>query len=314
MAIAATRAETAARPVGLWHAFKKHWLVYLLGVALPLALYVAFVGYPLVYSVYLSFVDWNGLSAHMAFIGLGNYRELLNDGVFWDALTGTLKWTAGTLVFADGVAFVFAVFLRTGNVYFGTALRTLLFLPVTMSLVAIGLMFSFILNPAFGVINMVAQVAGLGNVNVDLLGNTGTVLFTLIAVFGWSYVGIPMMLFDAGLTQIPSELYEAARIEGAGGLQTLRYVTLPMLRPIFVVVTMLAVLDALRAFDIVLVMTRGGPGTTSDVLGYFMYITSFTETRFGYGASISTIILLLSTVFAIVYLRRVGSEILNASE
>jgi ABC-type sugar transport system permease subunit len=175
-------------------------------------------------------------------------------------------------------------------------------------------MFSFILNSAFGVITVILQDIGMGNLNVDLLGDSGSAIYTLIFVFGWSYVGIPMMLFDAGLTQIPAELYETARIEGANGLQILRYVTIPILRPIFMVVTILAVIEALRTFDIVLVMTRGGPGTASDVLGYFMYIEAFTENRYGYGAAISTVILLLCGVFALVYLRRVGRDVLNATE
>jgi len=313
VAAATTLVHYVTHPSTTWRAFRKHWFVYLAGVLLPVALYGTFVGYPLVYSVYLSFVDWNGLSANMKFVGLSNYSELFHDSIFWDSLKNTLKWIVGAIIFADGIAFLLAVFLRSHRVHFGTFFRLLLFLPVTMSLVSVGLMFSFILNPAFGVISVILQDIGLGSLNIDLLGDTNKVVYTLIVVFGWSYVGIPMMLFDAGLTQIPVELYEAAKIEGANGTQILRYVTIPMLRPIFIVVTILAVIEALRTFDIVLVMTRGGPGTTSDVLGYFMYITSFTETRFGYGASVSTVILLLSSLFAIVYLRRVGSDIFNAA-
>jgi raffinose/stachyose/melibiose transport system permease protein len=314
LAAVTSSAPPISRPAGHWRAFKKHWVVYVAGVLLPLILYCIFVGYPLVYNVYLSFVDWNGLSAHMKFVGFSNYTELFHDSIFWDSLTNTLRWVAGAIIFADGVAFLLAVFLRSNKVHLGTALRMLFFLPVTMSLVSISLMFSFILNPAFGVISVILQDIGLGSLNVDLLGNSSSAIYTLIAVFGWSYVGIPMMLFDAGLTQIPAELYEAARLEGAGTAQILFRVTMPILRPIFLVVTILAVIEALRTFDIVLVMTRGGPGTASDVLGYFMYIAAFTETRFGYGAAISTVILLFSAVFALTYLRRVGRDVLHASE
>jgi ABC-type sugar transport system permease subunit len=119
------------------------------------------------------------------------------------------------------------------------------------------------------------------------------------------------MLFDAGLTQIPQELYESSRLEGANAFQQLRFVTLPMLRPIFMVVTVLAVLEALRAFDLVLVMTRGGPGHASDTLGYFMWVQSFAERRFGYGAAISTVMLLMSSAFAVVYVRRAGRDALG---
>ncbi len=310
----ATPAPRVSRLAIQWRAFKKHWIVYVAGVLLPVTLYAIFVGYPLVYNVYLSFVDWNGLSTTMKFVGFSNYTELFHDPTFWDSLKNTLRWVAGAIVFADGVAFLFAVFFRSGKVHFGTFFRMLFFLPVTMSLVSISLMFSFILSPAFGVITVLLQDIGLGNLNVDLLGDSSTAIYTLIAVFGWSYVGIPMMLFDAGLTQIPGELYEAARIEGANSAQIMFRVTIPILRPIFLVVTILAVIEALRTFDIVLVMTRGGPGTASDVLGYFMYISAFTENRYGYGAAISTVLLLFSVVFALVYLRRVGRDVLHASE
>lgn len=312
--VVATPAPHTSRSARQWRAFKKHWFVYVAGVLLPVMLYAVFVGYPLVYNVYLSFVDWNGLSATMKFVGLSNYNELFHDSIFWDSLKNTLRWVVGAIVFADGVAFLLAVFFRSGKVYFNTFFRMLFFLPVTMSLVSIGLMFSFILNPAFGVVSVILQDIGMGSLNVDLLGNSTSTIYTLIAVFGWSYVGIPMMLFDAGLTQIPGELYEAARIEGANSAQIMFHVTIPILRPIFLVVTILAVIEALRTFDIVLVMTRGGPGTASDVLGYFMYISAFTENRFGYGAAISTVLLLVSVVFALVYLRRVGRDVLHASE
>jgi ABC-type sugar transport system permease subunit len=289
---------------------RRHWLVFVFGILLPLAVYLAFVGYPIVYTVYLSFQSWDGLSPVIKYIGLANYRELFHDPNFWLSFENTLKWTAGTLVFTNVIAFMLAVVLRSRRVFFGTFLRLFFFVPVTMSLVAIGLMFSFILTPAFGGLDIVAQWFGFSG-GPDLLGNPSTALYTLIVVFGWSYLGIPLILFDTGLTQIPQELYESSRLEGATAFQQMRFVTLPMLRPIFMVVTVLAVLEALRAFDLVLVMTRGGPGHASATLGYFMWTESFYEQRFGYGAAISTVMLLLSSVFAIIYVRRAGRDALG---
>jgi multiple sugar transport system permease protein len=122
------------------------------------------------------------------------------------------------------------------------------------------------------------------------------------------------MLFDTGLTQIPQELYESSRLEGASAWQQMRFVTLPLLRPVFMVVTVLAVLEALRAFDLVLVMTRGGPGHATNTLGYFMWSASFSQQRFGYGAAISTVMLVLSSVFAVIYVRRAGREALGGAD
>lgn len=292
-----------------WRRLLQHREVFAFGVMLPLIVYLLFVGYPIVYTIFLSFRQWDGFSATIRYVGLENYRQLAADSDFWLALGNTVKWTGGSLLFANVLAFLLAVILRSRYIYFANVLRVCFFLPVTMSLVAIGLMFSFILTPAFGAVALVAQALGVQE--PDLLGDPNLALWTLIAVFGWSYLGIPLVLFDAGLTQVPEELYEAARLEGASGWQQMMLVTLPMLRPIFMVVTVLAVLEALRAFDLVLVMTRGGPGHASDTLGYFMWIQSFDERRFGYGAAISVVMLLLSSVFALIYVRRAGRDALG---
>ena len=296
-----------------WREIRRHWVVFGLGVVFPLAVYVAFVGYPIAYTVYLSFQEWDGFSSVVHSVGLRNYQDLAHDPNFWQSFRNTIKWTIGTLFFTNVLAFLLAVVLRSKRVYFGTFLRLFFFIPVTMSLVAIGLMFSFILTPAFGALDQIAQAFGFSS-GPDLLGDPNTALYTLIAVFGWSYFGIPLILFDAGLTQIPQELYESARLEGANAFQQLRFVTLPILKPIFMVVTVLAVLEALRAFDLVLVMTRGGPGHASDTLGYLMWIQSFDERRFGYGAAISTVMLLMSSVFAIIYVRRAGRDALGGRD
>jgi len=284
--------------------------VFFFGVFLPVAVYFLFVGYPVAYTLYLSFCEWDGFSKVVNFIGLANYRFLVEDSNFWTALRNTIAWTIGTLVFSNILAFLLAVALRSRLVYFGGFLRMLFFMPITMSLVATGLMFSFILTPAFGALWTISTTLGFSN-GPDLLGQPSTALYTLIVVFGWSYIGIPLMLYDAGLTQIPDELYEAARLDGATPMQQLWHVTLPMLRPIFMVVAVLATIEALRAFDLVLVMTRGGPGHASDTLGYFMWVQSFHQRHFGYGAAISVVLLVLSSAFALFYIRRAGRDALG---
>ncbi len=290
---------------------KRRWFAYFFGLVVPVAVYAIFVGYPLLYSVYLSFVKWDLFAAHKEWVGLTNFRELWGDSQFWHAFGGTVKWTLGTLFVVDVLAPALAIFLNSGRVYLPGVFRMVFFIPVTMSLVAVGLMFSFIVSPAFGVFNVLFEKIGIGDPSLDLLGDPNTALYTLIAIFGWSYIGIAIILFHAAVRQIPAELYEAVRLDGANGRQTLRYITLPMLRPIFMVVTMLSVLEALRAFDLISVMTRGGPGNASQVLGFLMYRSAFNEQRVGYGAAISTVMLALSLLFAIVYLRRVGRSALD---
>jgi raffinose/stachyose/melibiose transport system permease protein len=291
--------------------FKRRWFAYFFGLVVPVVVYAIFVGYPLLYSVYLAFVKWDLFAPHKEWVGLTNFRDLWGDSQFWNAFRGTVKWTIGTLLVVDVLAPALAIFLNSGRVYLPGLFRMIFFIPVTMSLVAVGLMFSFIVSPAFGVFNVLFAKIGIGDPNVDLLGNPHSALYTLIAIFGWSYIGVAIILFHAAVRQIPAELYEAVRLDGASGLQSLRYVTLPMLRPIFMVVTMLSVLEALRAFDLISVMTRGGPGNASQVLGFLMYRSAFNEQRVGYGAAISTVMLALSMLFAIVYLRKVGRSALD---
>jgi len=290
---------------------RRRWFAYFFGLVVPVVVYGVFVGYPLLYSIYLAFVKWDLFAPHKEWVGLANFRELWGDSQFWHAFGGTVKWTIGTLFVVDVLAPALAIFLNTGRVYLPGFFRMVFFIPVTMSLVAVGLMFSFIVSPAFGVFNVLFGKLGVGDPSLDLLGDPHTALYTLIAIFGWSYVGVAIILFHAAVRQIPAELYEAVRLDGASGRQSLRYITLPMLRPIFMVVTMLSVLEALRAFDLISVMTRGGPGNASQVLGFLMYRSAFNEQRVGYGAAISTVMLVLSMLFAIVYLRKVGRSALD---
>jgi raffinose/stachyose/melibiose transport system permease protein len=310
-AAAAPQARRLRRRETKLERVKRRWFAYVFGLVVPVLVYAIFVGYPLLYSIYLAFVQWDLFAAHKQWVGLANFRELAGDPLFWHAFGGTVKWTLGTLFVVDVLAPALAIFLNSGRVYMPGFFRMIFFIPVTMSLVAVGLMFSFIVSPAFGVFSVLFSKIGIGDPNVDLLGNPHSALYTLIAIFGWSYIGVALILFHAAVRQIPAELYEAVRLDGASGWQSLRHITLPMLRPIFMVVTMLSVLEALRAFDLISVMTRGGPGNASQVLGFLMYRAAFNEQRVGYGAAISTVMLALSMLFAIAYLRKVGRSALD---
>lgn len=290
------------------HYFGKHKFVYLAGVVLPLALYVVFVGFPILYTVYLSFFEWDGIGRTKTFIGVDNYVTLSTDPAFLRSLKNTLIWTLLTLALPVTAGFLFAVFLTSGRIYMRGAIRSLLFLPTTMSLVTVGIMFSLILNPIFGALNLVLANIGLESLQRDWLSDTSINLYTVIFTYGWLWVGFPLTMFFAGIRQIPEEMFEAAKIEGAGPAQTIWYVTLPLLRPVLTSVTVIAVINSVKAFDLVFTMTRGGPYGNTSVLGYFMYLQTFLSYRYGYGAAISVVILLISTVFAYVYLRNIAGD------
>lgn len=287
-----------------------HLFLAVFGVLVPLILFCIYVGYPIVFNIYLSFTRWSGLGPAPRFDGLQNYRFLAESPSFWLSLLNTFKWVIGTLIIANVFGFVTAGLFQTRRIYFSGLFRSLVFLPVTMSLVSIGIMFVFILDPSFGVVPDVLRLFGLPS--VGLLGDPHAALYTLIAIFGWSYLGIPLMIYHAGLSQIPPERYEAAWLEGANRAQIVRHVTIPSVRTVIVVVTLYSIIQGFKNFDLVAVVTSGGPGNTTNVLAFYMYITAFQERFFGIGSAVSIILLLLSLTFVVAYLRRVGEDTFNA--
>ncbi len=295
-----------------WRIFSRHKFVYLAGVVLPVILYAIFVGYPIVNTIFLSLFRWNQIGIQKVWIGIQNYRQLFRDANFYLSLVNTAKWTALTLLIPVLIGFLLAVFLTSGRAYLSGVIRSLFFLPITMSLITIGIMFSLILNPVFGAFNTTLHAIGLGFLAHDWLGDPNTALYTLIFTFAWSYLGLPLTMFFAGIKQIPEELFDATKIEGANILQNLRFVTVPLLRPVFTIVVVLAVINSVRSFDLVFAMTRGGPFGQTTVLGYYMYTQAFLAYRYGYGASVSVVLLVISSIFAFVYLRTIARESLHA--
>jgi len=278
--------------------FRKHTFIFILGLVAPLTVFTVFAGYPILYNLFLSFTRWNGLSPNIQPVGLHNYIELSRDPRFILSLVNTLKWTILSLLISLGLGLLLSIVLFLGKVYLSSLFRLLIFVPVTMSLVATGIMFSLILSPEFGF----------------WLGDYRTALYVLIAIGAWGYTGIPLMLFHAGLSEIDAELLDAARLDGASDFQLARHIILPTLRPVFVIVALLSVIQSLRTFDLVATMTQGGPAGSTKVLGYFMYSETFWNNRFGYGAAISVIILVLGSGFAWTYLRSVANNALHISK
>ena len=292
--------------------FSQRSLVYVLGLALPLAIYALFIGYPIVYNVYLSLTSWNGLSPRVPFVGAVNYLKLTGDPNFRLSFINTMLWSAISLVFHVVLGMGIAIFLFTGRVFAPTLFRSLIFLPVTMSLVAITLMFSLIMSPGFGILDQALHALHLDFLIRPWLGDYHLTIYILILIDAWAYLGVPLMLFHAGLGNLERDQFEAARLDGANSWQIARFLIVPAMRPVTLVVTMLSIIHSLKAFDVVSVMTRGGPAGATNVLGYYMYVVSFLRNQFGYGASIAVVLLILSAGFAFGYLRSVAKDTLRA--
>jgi multiple sugar transport system permease protein/raffinose/stachyose/melibiose transport system permease protein len=283
---------------------RQHTFVSLVGVVLPILVFCTFVGYPIVYTIWLSFFDWNGMTVGKHFVGVANYVTLFHDSYFYVSLANNLKWLAVTLLFPVTLGFLIAYIMRAKLVYAAGFLRTVVFFPVTMSLIAVGLMFLLILNPVFGAFDDVLRALGLGFLVHEWFGDYHIALYTLAVVSGWAFTGLPMVFYFAGLGDVPKETLDAARIEGAGHFKIMRSVALPQLRPVTAVVVLLTIFESLKAFDLVAVMTKGAPFGSTNVLGYLVYLETFWNSRFGYGATLSVAILVLSIVMATVAFNR----------
>ncbi len=278
------------------------------------SVFVIFAGYPILYNLLLSFTQWNGLSPEIKLIGLNNFIELGRDPIFLLSFVNTLKWTFLSLILSLGLGLSLSVILFLGKVYWRGLFRSVIFVPVTISLVATGIMFSLILSPDFGLLDQTLRALQLSSLIRPWLGDYHMALYVLIAIGTWGYVGIPLMLFHAGLSELDPELLDAARLRWASDFEIARHIILPSLKPAFVIVAVLSVLQSLRTFDLVAIMTQGGPAGATKVLGYFMYSETFWNNRFGYGATISVVILILSSGFAWTYLHRVANNAIHSSK
>jgi raffinose/stachyose/melibiose transport system permease protein len=279
------------------------------GFLLPaLVIYLAVIVYPLVYSVWLSLHDWNGVSDTMTFVGLDNYRVLLNENrVFWVALRNTATWTVVALTVPTTLGLLLALALN--RKLRGTAFyRSVYYFPAILSMSITGLIFTWIYHPTLGALNQTLEWLGLYDLQTAWLSEPSVALYAVMVAAAWHNTGLPMLLYLAGLQTIPQEVLEAAEVDGAGPVTRFFRVTLPMLRETTFVVLAITFINALKVYDIVYVMTFGGPANTTQVLGTWMYFLTYNFNRVGLGTAIAVILFGLTLIFAIPYLRRVGRD------
>jgi ABC-type sugar transport system permease subunit len=267
-----------------------------------LVVYALFMVYPFIGTVHLSLTSWDGFAATKDFIGLDNYVVLFQDTEFWDALSHNLIWavigTAAPII----IGLPIAVMLWSGA-RFRLAFRAMYFLPVILPSVVAGIIWGWIYNPIFGVLNSILEGIGLGSVATGWLGNPDTALYAVLGAAVWGTFGMVVVFFLAGLQGIDMNLVDAAKVDGANAWQRTRHVLLPGIAPIFTFVLTITLVGAFSVFDIVYVLTLGGPGTATEVLAGYSYKMAFGRNYAGYGAAISMVIAILSLVLAIVFLR-----------
>jgi raffinose/stachyose/melibiose transport system permease protein len=264
---------------------------------LPGLLFLAvFIGYPIIRSFIASMMQWNGMGRKQTYIGFYNWKQLLADSNFWAAFGNNVKIMFLSLLFQVPFAMILATFLDVAGKK-GILFKVIWFLPYLISSVAIGVLFRFALDANYGIIASISKLFGGGS--VDLLGRPGIALYTVIGVICWQYIPFYMVLYLAAYGNIPVELYEAASIDGAARNQYFWLVSLPLLRPTVISGMAISIIGSLKYFDLIFVMTGGGPGVSTELMSTLMYKTSFVKFDMGYGATIACGMFLLITFIAL---------------
>ena len=272
-----------------------------------LALLLVFVYYPIVENLRLSLYSWNAFSAHPVFVGLDNYKNAAEDPIFWRALRNNTVFAVTSLVFQVGFSLVLAAVLEEFvHQRLRGILRTIYFIPAVISITVAGILFSFLYNPQIGLLNRALGALGLESWQHSWLGEPGTAMWSIIAMSQWQSIGYTAILFVVAIQRVPREFYEAARIDGAGRVRSFFSITVPMVREMTTLITILTISGAFLVFNEVMVMTAGGPSNSSQVLGTWLYRNAFLNDDMGYASAIATVIFVITLLIGAsqIYLSR----------
>ena len=263
----------------------------LLFVAVPMLIYVFFALIPILYNIYISLFDTNPLTPGK-FVGLKNYARLLKDTTFLRALRNNIFLVIGSLAAHMGLGLLFAnaIFQKVkGSKFF----QSVFFLPSVICGVAVGLIWTFVYHGNYGLLNAFLKLIGQGDLQQVWLSNKNLALICIIVVVMWQWVGYHVVIQLAAMRNIPQELYEAAQLDGASEWQQFKNITVPLIRPILKVDAVLIITGALKYYDLVAVMTNGGPNHATEVMSTYMYYEAFNVLKFGYSSAIGVVLLIL---------------------
>ncbi|MFN2744159.1 carbohydrate ABC transporter permease [Bacillus sp. z60-18] len=281
---------------------QNRWLPFIF--LFPALLFLLFVYYPILQNIFLSFFKWSTFEPQKAFVGFGNYIQLFRDPVFYQSLKNNALYALVSIVFQVGAGLVTAAILedrlfRKHAPFF----RTVFFLPVVISMTVIALLFTFIYNPETGLLNQFLEAAGLKQWTRAWLGDEETAMLSVIFVSQWQSVGYIAMLYIIAIQKIPDELYEAARLDGAGKIRTFFAITVPGTKEMSFVAVVMTLTGAFTVFNEPYILTGGGPGNATEVLGTFLYKQAFSQDMMGYASAIATVVLLITLSLSVMQMR-----------
>lgn len=256
--------------------------------------------FPLLFSLYLSFTEWNlvgGLEA-IRFVGLDNFVTLLSDKKFYSSLTNNLIYTVVTVPVSMGLGFLFAVLINS-SVFFKEYFKVAFFIPYIATTVAIAAVFSALFHPSQGPINQLLMNLGIDD-PPRWLGSTDYALWAIMIIAVWQVIGYNIIIYLAGLTNIPEDLYESASIDGASWLQRITKITIPLLGPTTFFLSITAIVASFKVFDLIAFLTEGGPNNSTTVLVYNIYEEGFRNFRMGYASALSWVLFIIIAVVTLI--------------
>ncbi|MBC8129199.1 MAG: sugar ABC transporter permease [Rhizobiaceae bacterium] len=290
--------RATGRPAGRWLSLRSRLTPYVF-IAPNMVLFTVFVFFPLIYAGYISFHEWSLIDTP-DFVGSENYARLVTDGQFWQSLQNTVVYSLATVPTSLGLGLLLAVGLNR-EIATRTLLRSIYFLPVVISSVATAVIAAWLFNDSYGVINALLKSLGLGP--VAWLSTPQWALPSIIITTLWTRIGFCMVVYLAALQSISPSYYEAARIDGATRLQQFRYVTWPLLRPTTFLLLILNVIHSFQVFDLIYVMTGGGPGFSTTMIVQYIYQAAFASSEMGYASAMGIVLFLLILLFTLLQWR-----------
>lgn len=279
-----------------WNA--RSWFIFFFTVP-TLILFTGFVLLPILQGLYYSFFQWTGLSKNMTFLGLENYRRMINDAVVWTALLNDLKIAAIRLIITVICSLFLALLLARGEVFGNKFFRSVLFFPLMLSVVVVCTIWMMLYNPSFGIITTILNSVGIQSPAAGWLGDFRTALYTTIPPAVWCSIGFYMIIFISAIESIPETLFESAKIDGASTWRQNWQIVLPLLRPQINFCVIYVTISSMNgSYLFVKLLTNGGPNSASEVLGTYMTLNGFTYHQFGYATAIASLILVTTLVLS----------------
>ena len=286
---------------------KSKWVI-VLGIFPALLIYIVFGIVPIIQSFYYSVMEWDGLT-EMTFIGLDNFKKIFKDPIFWNSAKNNIYVVAASVLGQIPIALFIAILLNR-KLKGAKIFRTIGFMPVVLSTVVIALTWNLIYDSQTGLLNNILDAVGLGGLAQNWLGNPDLAMIAVCITIIWQFVGIYLIIFLAALQNVPKEIQESAQIDGASEWVMTWKITIPMIWETIVVAVILCISGSLRTFDLIYVMTHGGPSHATDVMALYMYDNTFQNIQYGYGNAVAVVIFIFSLALIFIITRLMGRKMI----